>query len=75
MPLGQLADGRLIVGATVEEKDNDLTPTAGGVYELLRAAYELLPGMTELAFSEAVVGSRPGTADNAPLLGPAMLMR
>jgi glycine oxidase len=62
-------DGRLIVGATVEEKADDLTPTAGGVFELLRAAYELLPGVTELAFAEAVVGSRPGTADNAPLLG------
>jgi glycine oxidase len=62
-------DGRLIVGATVEEKGDDLTPTAGGVFELLRAAYELLPGVTELAFTEAVVGSRPGTADNAPLLG------
>ncbi len=63
------ADGRLIVGATVEEKGDDLTSTAGGVHDLLRAAYELLPGVTELAFTEAVVGSRPGTADNAPLLG------
>ena len=34
-------DGRLIVGATVEEKGDDLRATAGGVYELLRAAYEL----------------------------------
>ena len=63
------ADGRLVVGATVEEKGTDTTVTAGAVHELLRAAYELLPGMTELTFTEAVVGLRPGTADNAPLLG------
>ncbi len=63
------ADGRLLVGATVEEKGSDLTATAGAVHELLRAAYELVPGMTELAFVEAVVGVRPGTPDNAPLIG------
>jgi glycine oxidase len=62
-------DGRLIVGATVEEKGDDVSATAGGVYELLRAAYELVPGITELAFTEAVVGLRPATADNAPVIG------
>ncbi len=63
------ADGRLVVGATVEERGDDRTATAGAVYELLRAAYELAPGVTELAFTEAVVGLRPGSADNAPLIG------
>jgi glycine oxidase len=62
-------DGRLIVGATVEEKGDDVRATAGGIYELLRAAYELVPGVTELAFTEAVVGLRPATADNAPVIG------
>jgi glycine oxidase len=62
-------DGRLIVGATVEEKGEDTAATAGGVYELLRAAYELVPGVTELAFTEAVVGLRPATMDNAPVIG------
>ena len=61
-------DGRLIVGATVEEKVDDVA-TAGGVFELLRAAYELLPGVTELEFTEAVVGLRPATPDNAPVIG------
>ena len=63
-------DGRLVVGATVEERGDDRRVTAGGVHELLRAAYELLPGVTELEFVEAVVGLRPGSPDNAPLLGP-----
>lgn len=64
------ADGRLVVGATVEEKGWDTTVTAGAVFELLRAAYELLPGTAELELTEAVAGLRPGSPDNAPLIGP-----
>lgn len=63
------ADGRLVVGATVEEQGFDTAATAGGVYELLRAAYELLPAIVECEFLEVAVGVRPGTPDNAPLLG------
>lgn len=65
------ADGRLVVGATVEERGWDTTVTAGAVLELLRAAYELLPGTAELELTEAVAGLRPGSPDNAPLIGPA----
>jgi glycine oxidase len=64
------ADGRLIVGATVEERGFDTTLTAGGVHELLREAYRLLPEIAELELVEASVGLRPGTPDNAPLIGP-----
>ena len=64
------ADGRLIVGATVDELGFDTTLTAGGVHELLREAYRLLPEIAELEFAEATVGLRPGTPDNAPLIGP-----
>jgi glycine oxidase len=67
------ADGRVVVGATVEERGFDTTVTAGAVHELLRAAYELLPGVAELEFVEAVAGLRPASPDNAPLLGPAAL--
>ena len=62
-------DGRLIVGATVEEAGFDTRVTAGAVFELLRAAYELVPGVTELALTEVVAGLRPGSVDNAPLIG------
>lgn len=65
------ADGRLVVGATVEERGWDTTVTAGAVFELLRAAYELLPGTAELELTEAVAGLRPGSPDNAPLIGPS----
>ncbi|HEV2755921.1 MAG TPA: glycine oxidase ThiO [Actinomycetota bacterium] len=63
------ADGRLVVGATVEERGWDTTVTAGGVHELLRAAYALLPGTAELALVETIAGLRPGSPDNAPLIG------
>jgi glycine oxidase len=63
------ADGRLIVGATVEEKGFDTTVTAGGVHELLREAYRVVPEISELEILEASAGLRPGTPDNAPLIG------
>ncbi|NUS75029.1 MAG: glycine oxidase ThiO, partial [Streptomyces sp.] len=41
-------NGELVIGATSEELGWDTTVTAGGVYELLRDAHELVPGITEL---------------------------
>ncbi|MEU3792637.1 glycine oxidase ThiO [Streptomyces fructofermentans] len=66
-------NGELVVGATSEELGFDTTVTAGGVYELLRDAHELVPGITELPLTETRAGLRPGTPDNAPLLGPTDL--
>jgi glycine oxidase len=66
-------DGRLIAGATVEEQGFDTTVTAGGVYELLREAYRLLPDAAEMELVEAMTGLRPGTPDNLPLIGPGAL--
>jgi glycine oxidase len=66
-------DGRLIVGATTEEHGFDQTVTAGGVHELLREAYRLLPEVAEMELVEATAGLRPGTPDNLPLIGPGEL--
>ncbi|MFI6246243.1 glycine oxidase ThiO [Streptomyces sp. NPDC051016] len=66
-------NGELVVGATSEELGWDTTVTAGGVYELLRDAHELVPGITELPLTETRAGLRPGSPDNAPLLGPTRL--
>jgi len=63
-------DGRLVVGATVEEMGFDTTVTAGGVHELLREAYRLLPDVAEMELVDATAGLRPGTPDNLPLVGP-----
>lgn len=63
-------DGRLIVGATTEERGFDTAVSAGGVHELLREAYRLLPEVAEMELLDAVAGLRPGTPDNLPLIGP-----
>ncbi len=64
-------DGRLVLGATAEERGYDTAVTAGGVLDLLREAYELLPGLDAYELTETTAGLRPGTPDNAPLIGPA----
>ncbi|HET6911575.1 MAG TPA: glycine oxidase ThiO [Mycobacteriales bacterium] len=67
------ADGELIVGASSEEAGYDEAPRAGVIYELLRDAQALLPGVMEMQWREVSTGLRPGTPDNAPLIGPASI--
>ena len=62
-------DGRLIVGGTVEEKAFDDTITAGGMLTLLEAAWRAVPAIEELPIEETWVGHRPGSRDDAPILG------
>jgi glycine oxidase len=66
-------DGRLIVGGTVEEKGFDDTITAGGLLTLLEAAWRAIPAVEELPVDEIWVGHRPGSRDDAPILGPGPL--
>jgi glycine oxidase len=66
-------DGRLVVGATVEEMGFDTTVTAGGVHELLREAYRLLPDVAEMELVGVTAGLRPGTPDNLPIVGPGAI--
>jgi glycine oxidase len=62
-------DGRVVLGATVEEQGFDTTVTADGVFRLLEAAWEVLPEVGELELVSAKAGLRPGTPDNAPVVG------
>jgi glycine oxidase len=62
-------DGRLLVGATVEEKGYDTSLTAGGILTLLEAAWRAVPAVEELPIEEMWVGHRPGSRDDAPILG------
>jgi glycine oxidase len=66
------ATGEVVVGATEEEHGFDVTVTAGGVHELLREAYRALPDIAELEFVEACARLRPGSPDNAPLIGASV---
>jgi len=63
-------DGRVVLGATVEEQGFDTALTAGGMRRLLEAAWELVPEVEELELVRARAGLRPGTPDNSPLVGP-----
>jgi len=66
-------DGRLLVGGTVEERGFDESLTAGGVYALLEAAWRAIPAVEDLPIDEFWVGFRPGSRDDAPILGPSAL--
>jgi len=64
-------DGSLVVGASSDEAGFDVQPRAGAVYELLRDAQALLPELSEAILDEVSTGLRPGSPDNAPIIGPA----
>jgi glycine oxidase len=63
------ADGRYVLGATMEERGFDTVPTAGAVFELLRDLSEVVPGVLELELEEVLAGLRPATPDNLPAIG------
>lgn len=62
-------DGRLLIGATVEERGFDDTVTAGGLLSLLDGAWRAVPALEELPVDEIWTGFRPGSRDDAPILG------
>lgn len=62
-------DGRVVLGGTVEERGYDDRITVAAVYDLLHAGYEMVPGLYDYELAEIAVGFRPGTPDNAPILG------
>lgn len=63
------ASGEVVVGASSEDVGFDTRPRAGAVYELLRDAFALVPGLSEWTWDEVSTGLRPGTPDNAPMIG------
>lgn len=67
-------DGRLLIGATVEEQGFDATNTAGGLFQLLDQAREILPGIDDLPIEEVWCGFRPASRDDAPILGSSPLV-
>ena len=74
LPRGYLVprlDGRLVIGGTVEERGFDDRLTAGGVLALLEGAWRAVPAIEELPIAETWVGFRPGSRDDAPMLGPS----
>jgi glycine oxidase len=66
--------GTLLVGATVEEAGFDERTTVAGVKELLQAACELVPSLSQATFTGARVGLRPTTPDEMPIIGRSTRM-
>lgn len=62
-------DGSVVIGATSEERGFAQVAPAGGIFRLLEAAREVVPGIDEMTFDEAAVGLRPATEDHVPFVG------
>jgi glycine oxidase len=63
------ADRTVVVGATVEERGFDLAVRAGAVGDLLDDARRLVPSFEEYELADTTTGLRPGSPDNAPIVG------
>lgn len=63
------ADGRILVGATVEDVGFDKSVTSGGIDLLLENAFEIAPQLVNLEGREKWAGLRPRSADGLPILG------
>ena len=65
----------LIIGATEEEMGYDKSLTAGGIYNLLKTAREILPAIEDLPIVESWSGLRPTSRDDAPIIGPSKKLK
>jgi len=66
-------DGRLLIGATLEERGYDARVTARGVHAMLDMALAVAPALGEFAVVETWAGLRPGSGDKRPYLGRTSL--
>jgi glycine oxidase len=67
------ADGKILVGSTLEDAGFDKTVTLEGVSDLARRAAAFFPGVRELPLLGSWAGLRPSTPDRLPYLGRAPL--
>lgn len=63
------ADGRIVIGATVEAGSYDPNVTPAGIIHCLSHALQLVPALADLPIEETWVGLRPTTPDKGPILG------
>jgi glycine oxidase len=62
-------DGRLLLGATVEDVGYDKRVDPDTIKRLTEAAIALVPEIAHLRMHDAWAGLRPGTPDGLPILG------
>ena len=63
------SDGRIIIGATVEDAGFDKRTDSETIRRLQQAAIRLVPALAHARIHEAWAGLRPGTPDDLPILG------
>ena len=63
-------DGSIIAGVTIEEVGFDCRVTSGAIQDILVNATTLIPSLRDATMNWALAGLRPGSPDDAPLLGP-----
>jgi glycine oxidase len=63
------SDGRLLIGASVEEAGYDKRVDSDTIQRLRQAAVSAVPALRQAKILEVWAGLRPGTPDNLPLLG------
>lgn len=63
------ADGRIVLGATVEAGSFSSSVTPAGIMHILSYALQLVPGLADLSIEETWAGLRPTTPDKGPILG------
>lgn len=64
------SDGRLLIGATLEEAGFDKRVDPDTIHRLHRAALGVVPALENARILEDWAGLRPGTPDALPILGP-----
>jgi len=63
------SDGRIVIGATVEDAGYDKRTLPETIHRLHQAAVALIPELAKARIHEAWAGLRPVTPDNLPILG------
>ncbi len=66
------SDGRLLVGATIEEAGFDKRTDPPTIKRLHQAALDLIPKLADARILEDWAGLRPGTPDALPILGATL---
>ena len=63
------SDGRILLGATVEEAGFDKRIDPAMIHRLHQAAVKAVPEMAKMRIHDAWAGLRPGSPDGLPMLG------
>ncbi len=67
------SDGRILVGATVEEAGFDKTVGPAAIHDLRNGAERLVPALAGARLQECWAGLRPAAPDSLPILGAGSL--